>query len=314
MARRARPLRGLVTRRRSRGAWRHHPCSQGAAGLLALVGLSLAPPGSAAVYQALADTETEYDNDPDMDGYASADHLTHEESALGIATAQAGSVGAFAGAVVDVAESFASAQTQTDARASMAIGGVYISGPCCSISTSYNLQVKGTLSIECQDVWPRHAGGNASFQIDSRVSGPPPQQASLALSGWVSKPEINCTGTSYSGVFAGPGFDGDEVVTSTVDVMPTGVEQTLYVSVSTQAIAAASAGDPPMTLRGEARADFRYTVSFPTDRPVFNLPAGYTVNSDDGLIVDNHFVPAPTGLHAALAAGTALALLAGRRR
>jgi hypothetical protein len=37
-------------------------------------------------------------------------------------------------------------------------------------------------------------------------------------------------------------------------------------------------------------AEFSHTLSFPTVGPVFDLPSGYTVNSVDGLIQDNHFV------------------------
>jgi PEP-CTERM motif-containing protein len=36
--------------------------------------------------------------------------------------------------------------------------------------------------------------------------------------------------------------------------------------------------------------DFSHTLSFAASGPVFNLPTGYTVNSVDGGIVDNHFV------------------------
>ena len=39
-----------------------------------------------------------------------------------------------------------------------------------------------------------------------------------------------------------------------------------------------------------ATADFSHTLSFPTVGPVFDLPSGYTVNSVDGLIVNNQFV------------------------
>jgi len=46
---------------------------------------------------------------------------------------------------------------------------------------------------------------------------------------------------------------------------------------------------------GEAQADYSETLSFNPYGPAFNLPDGYTVNSDDGLIVDNHFVGWPAG-------------------
>jgi hypothetical protein len=47
----------------------------------------------------------------------------------------------------------------------------------------------------------------------------------------------------------------------------------------------------------EAFASFEHTVGFATSGPLFNLPPGWTANSDDGRIVDNHFVvPEPSAV------------------
>jgi hypothetical protein len=77
-----------------------------------------------------------------------------------------------------------------------------------------------------------------------------------------------------------------------------------------------------MQLQGslsEANSDFGSTLAFPTFGPVFNLPAGYTVDSLDAHIRNNQFVdggpttpvPEPSSLALLLAAAAALAALRG---
>lgn len=62
---------------------------------------------------------------------------------------------------------------------------------------------------------------------------------------------------------------------------------------------------------GVLSSDFEHTLTFAPDRPVFDLPAGYTANSAAAGIVDNQFViPEPTSL-ALLVAGSIFLL--GRR-
>lgn len=54
------------------------------------------------------------------------------------------------------------------------------------------------------------------------------------------------------------------------------------------------AGTPNYDTGGAvAEANFAHTAGFPTSGPVANLPEGYTLNSLDGSIVDNHFVGVP---------------------
>jgi hypothetical protein len=52
----------------------------------------------------------------------------------------------------------------------------------------------------------------------------------------------------------------------------------------------------PIRIDTNGVADFTHTVTFPTSRPVFNLPPGYTVNAPSVGIVNNHWTlggPAP---------------------
>jgi len=67
----------------------------------------------------------------------------------------------------------------------------------------------------------------------------------------------------------------------------------------------------------QVSADAIHTLTFPTDGPVFDLPPGFTVNSDDGTIVNNQFVgaavPEPSTLSALLSGFAGIGGLAWRR-
>jgi hypothetical protein len=76
---------------------------------------------------------------------------------------------------------------------------------------------------------------------------------------------------------------------------------------------ATAIGDYRESFTAEANSDFGSTLTFATDRPVFDLPSGYTANSLDGGIVNNTFVAVPEPGCLALA-GMALVILALRFR
>jgi hypothetical protein len=68
----------------------------------------------------------------------------------------------------------------------------------------------------------------------------------------------------------------------------------------------------PNILFASSFTNFSDTVSFPTAGPVFNLPAGYTVNSVSGLIANNQWtgggvpsVPEPSSLLLLMVSGLA---------
>jgi hypothetical protein len=90
-------------------------------------------------------------------------------------------------------------------------------------------------------------------------------------------------------------FDGDEVIESAEVMVPanTAVELEIQLTASTNtSLFWAFSGD------SSALADFSHTVTLATDRPVFNVPAGYTVNSVQARIVNNTFaLPCPADLY-----------------
>jgi hypothetical protein len=107
------------------------------------------------------------------------------------------------------------------------------------------------------------------------------------------------------------GFAGRKVVSSDVFTVIPNKPFSVQFGISTLASVAYNSVTAGSMRAG---ADFANTYSFATDRPVFELPAGYTMNSVSGHIVDNRFtpVPEPTSM-AALGLGAA-ALLRRRKR
>ncbi|HLO40017.1 MAG TPA: hypothetical protein VK176_03270 [Phycisphaerales bacterium] len=89
-------------------------------------------------------------------------------------------------------------------------------------------------------------------------------------------------------------FSGNAVIESNPIMVaantPFEVEVQLTASASTQLFWGFSGN-------GSALTDFSHTLTFATDRPVFSVPAGYTVNSAQARIVDNTFtLPCPADL------------------
>src|SRR5262249_35661604 len=98
------------------------------------------------------------------------------------------------------------------------------------------------------------------------------------------------TGSS-SGAFAGLGANSSFTVRITTAPVNAHVGDVLAVGLGMFVAASESISLPGSF---ETSADLSHTLTLPTDgQAVFNLPDGYTINPPDGLIVDNHFVPAP---------------------
>jgi len=105
------------------------------------------------------------------------------------------------------------------------------------------------------------------------------------------------------------GFDGDDVIASPTFNAPVNTPFSIALQLSAFAAVQASNSD---AFSSSATSDFDNTLTFATDRPVFNLPDGFTASSADAAIVNNTFVvPEPT---AALSLLPAIAGVLRRRR
>ena len=95
---------------------------------------------------------------------------------------------------------------------------------------------------------------------------------------------------SGEGAFTGLPGTGDVDVNVVSESVNAHVGDTLTVGLGIFSAASLSVTSPT---NGVFEASAHVTLTLPTDRPVFNLPAGYTVSTADRRIVDNQFVPEP---------------------
>jgi hypothetical protein len=172
-----------------------------------------------------------------------------------------------------------------------------------NLDLSGSLGAGGSLNSPGFD-WPAGAGGTASIFVSVTTQALTGQ----AFSGTRSYFNNNRNEESFSstGLLAG----GDALATSPFEVQ-VGTPFTVILAMGV------SAGASTNITHGNAMAtaSFSNTLSFPTNRPVFTVPDGYTVNSVSAGIVNNRFglfqIPEPSTL-ALLFVGSIL--LAGARR
>lgn len=175
-----------------------------------------------------------------------------------------------------------------------------IGGPLASsVPLSLNLNLHGsqiaTASTNDASRFTSGSGGSSQVTLSGSLAG-------VSFSGTrtvrYSLGDTDAT-VEESGILAG--FTGDDLLTTdTVNIL-VGRPFTLGLQ-----LGASASGLALIThLSAEGDASFADTLSFPTSGPVFNLPNGFTVNSADGLIVNNNWVGAP----AAVPEPTSLALL-----
>ena len=189
-----------------------------------------------------------------------------------------------------------------------------ISGPAGPVTTSFNLVLSGSQSALSHLVTaPTESQtqassfvvvqtlvnglivtGNAFFQDRVRLfslnGGAVEQQKTGMLAGWPADPGefgvLTFTTPSFT-VMAGAPFSVDLNLTASAGVFEFNIAAGL----------------------SEAHSDFGSTLAFPTSGAVFNLPAGYTVDSVGARIQNNEFVDAPVS--GAVPEPASVALLVG---
>ena len=197
------------------------------------------------------------------------------------------------------------AETYTaSAHVIMTLNDVIITGPT-PVSTSINILLDGTVSAAST---LSDSPATSSVSSSSNVSATVFANSTVIGSGFYLQSSSNGTINDPfgSGIFAN--FTGHNVVTTNAITLPVNTPVTIMFDLSLSC----SAGMYNDT-GGNAlcAANFGNTISFATDRPVFNLPAGYSVNSASAGISGNAIVaPEPASLTLLAAA----ALLRRRRR
>ncbi|HTR37308.1 MAG TPA: PEP-CTERM sorting domain-containing protein [Bryobacteraceae bacterium] len=254
----------------------------------------------------------------------------------GGATAAPGVLGAVSGATL---EGFSGSCPggfcgwSVSSEAQLTLDDVVFSGPTDSVTTALNLALAGSMSATASagGAFQYGAEGAANVTFDGYLTDN--DQFAFEFGGSMSNNQWNGSYVSGTSCFTSSGLLGDtqgcgsavESVGSTVGTdqfdVPIGVPLTLVMTLNTNAgVAGYVNGNGSADATGGA--NFIDTVSFPFSGVVFDLPDGYTVNSAEGMIVDNHFVgaentsavPEPGSLPILLAGFAAIALLHLRRR
>lgn len=192
----------------------------------------------------------------------------------------------------------------TAAAASMSLDDVMISGPAGAISTSYTIHLSGTLEAST-DLQALQSGASASATVYLFGNG------NLLNNGVATKNN----GVSQTGIGLLQNFTGDNNLATDPFIVTANQAFSIMIQLSTGTTSAVASDTTGTSI---AAAHFGNSLTFATDRPVFNLPDGYTANSISGNIVDNHFVasavPLPTAMWLLCTALGSLGLRVGRAR
>ena len=109
------------------------------------------------------------------------------------------------------------------------------------------------------------------------------------LVGWGNRQRISVNGGAPENTSGGTltGFDSG-VLTTPLFSVPRNTPVTVKLEMSANALSRLDSSQNGMT---SASSQYYHSLSFATDQPVFDLPAGHTANSSDGNIVNNSYQP-----------------------
>jgi hypothetical protein len=159
---------------------------------------------------------------------------------------------------------------------------VIISGPTGSgnINVSYNVHLDGSLIVASDTEPSGVAHSGASLALTFWGGG------SILGSGDFSQGSSNGTNQAPSGEGSLASFTGNNVITSPTFSAPVNTPFSIELQLSAVSSVQGWENEPWDLI---ANTDFGDTLTFATDRPVFNLPAGYTVASNDANIHGNSY-------------------------
>ena len=221
------------------------------------------------------------------------------------ASAQAGpgTCGAFARATLSVTSPYywGGGDLSANAKASFSLDDIRISGngsanPDGMVPAALNLHYSGAIGAQAMASAPVGGRGNSLGYARVQMAG---SVANIAMEGTIGTQQgcDSFTGCTFSyeptGIFQG--FTGDNGVSSGVVYVRTNTPLGLSISVQAAGVCsgAISGGDGEhvVFIVADGLSAFVRTVSFPLTGPVFDLPDGFTANSESGLIVNNQYLP-----------------------
>ncbi len=190
----------------------------------------------------------------------------------------------------------------TDAAALMVFDDLRFTGPAgaTSVSASLNVRIDALLSVDAvnfaageNDLKVACALGDHAA-IDLFVSDfPEPNEdpgIEIVPSGVVVMHNISADETDHSASMTT--VDGDFAACAAS--VPLGAPVTLTLELEMRGTTVAHLGELDPTSSILLSGDAFHTLKLPSTGPVFNLPPGYSVSSDSGLIVDNLLVTTAT--------------------
>jgi len=224
------------------------------------------------------------------------------------ASAQPGSLRASADATVNVpSSSLGGTGSYAQGVSRMILSDVVISPlpgttPSPVAAISLYLTLSGSLDTSAAIGWPHigSAGGTASISVSGALAG-------VLFSGDRTKTtSASATdGTVTDSPISGTGIlaDGSSVLLTPVAMVAIDSPFTLDLRLTAGASVGYSYGGTTTASTAAlatAHSQFNNTLTLASNGQVFNLPAGYTSNSIDGIIVNNQLVPEPSTLSIAM--------------
>lgn len=248
------------------------------------------------------------------EGHPAGDNVPQDgfDSSAGSATATFGQVGASSTVVSSYpgpnGGGFADG-ARAHSTASMDLDGLIIAGPAGQILVSFNFVVEGSIAAGASGDVVGSARVAATYILGDAIDGGGHDLGELFLgdTGIYRQSGIFANYASSSNISV---FEALSTVPILYNIGDTTLNFGLFIDTS------ATTSPNPGIGTANASADFAHTAGFSTSGPVANLPLGYTLNSLDGTIVDNHFVgvPEPSTVILSLIGGSILGIIFRRGR
>lgn len=242
------------------------------------------------------------------------------------ASASAGPTGMHLSSLADAAVSGATAgsvSSATDAWAEWVFDDFIVTTTGSSspfVLAATHLWVSGNLNgigrSDNQGTLTSRVGGVGSIDIEIEINGANAGTGFAYYSYNNGSPREEALGF-LAGHYVSGGSISDSITSGQV-LIPVGQAFSVHVLVDAKATALVDVLGTPedqfdtLLASGTGTSEFSSTVSFPTSGPIFDLPAGYTLNSVSAGIVNNQLVPEPGAV--ALLVASAVGLRAARRR